>query len=311
MATHPDFELEFTSTGDIGTIRVADIDIGDRLRPIDEAWADALGSIMAREGQRTPIVVCRLPGTKRWTLVAGGHRVAGARLHGIAYLKAEHISADRTERRLTEVSENIWRRGLDPIDRAAFVAELHDLLKVRAGVDPTQSPQQIAANVRWKKELKAEAGDASDKMSEAYGFSDQVADQLGLNRRTIERDLLLYRRLSPSDVERLREARHPVLGNASELRKLAALDDHKRSSVVGLLIHPMGLAKTVSQAVAVLDQRPTKDPEIKRLSAFIGAFQRMGVTERKAALHELVGMMTPVQAITFRDALAEREEAFK
>lgn len=65
------------------------IDSGPRLRPIDMVWAQALGELMLREGQRTPIDICvNADGTRFELAGAGGHRLAAAQLAGIQHLKA-------------------------------------------------------------------------------------------------------------------------------------------------------------------------------------------------------------------------------
>ncbi len=94
--------------------------------------------MMARDGQRTAIEVCRLPGATRWTVVTGGHRLVGAQFAEIEYLRAQEVSPNRHERRMSEVLENLARRDLDPIDRAAFIAELVTLHKVKVGHDPAK-----------------------------------------------------------------------------------------------------------------------------------------------------------------------------
>lgn len=100
-------------------IRTDEIDVpDDRLRAIDPVWGGAVGKMMKRDGQDTPIKVCRLPGRSRWTLVAGAHRHYGATVEGIEFLKAEVVTSERDERRLHEVRENLFRTDLTPIDRA-------------------------------------------------------------------------------------------------------------------------------------------------------------------------------------------------
>ncbi|WP_420894895.1 ParB N-terminal domain-containing protein [Sphingomonas paucimobilis] len=135
-------------------IRTDEIDAVDRLRPVDAIWAEALGQVMARDGQDTPIQVCRLPGKNRWTLVAGAHRLEGAKTAAIEYLKAEVVSADRDDRRLREVRENLWRSDLTPVDRAAFIAEAVAIHKRRAGIDPTADGRIGSITARWQKPLK-------------------------------------------------------------------------------------------------------------------------------------------------------------
>jgi hypothetical protein len=263
------------------------IDQGERLRPVDPVFAGALGQVMLREKQRTPIEVCRLPGANRWTLVAGAHRHAGAISAGIEWMRAIVVSADRDDRRLREVSENLWRRDLAPIDRAAFVAEAVAIHKRRAGIDPKADGRVASAAARWQKAIKNEADDANVTMTFAYGFTDAVAAELGLSPSTVARDLVLFRRLPPSLVAKLRDARHPVLGNAAQLRALAKLDELEQRRTVQCLLDYPGIG-SVAQARAHLGGgKPVADPEAKRLSAFIGAFHRMGLAERKGALAHL------------------------
>lgn len=267
-------------------IRTDEIDMGERLRPVDESWAEALGQIMLRDGQMTPVEVCRLPGQSRWRLVAGGHRLAGALHAEIAYLRAIEVSNDKAERRLREVSENLWRSALAPLDRAAFVAEMVMLQKVRAGIDPAKDGRAASITARWQQQVKEDAADTSDTMSLVYGWSDAVADGLGVSKRTVERDMLLYRRVKPSSIERLRAANHPVLHNAAQLAALAKLGEVQQSLVLDLLLN--GQAESVSDALGVMVQKPKSTPEQKRFSTFLDTWARMSLAEQKGALANLL-----------------------
>lgn len=290
-------DLEAMPLDDTFMIRTDQIDVGERLRDIDPVWAHALGAMMVRDRQRTAIEVCRLPGSKRWLLVSGGHRLTGALHVGMEYLRAQVVSANRNERRLSEVLENIARRDLDPIDRAASIAELVTLHKVRAGIDPLKDGRATSAVIRWQKAVKNEAADANATIAVAYGWADGVAEQLGMSRRTIENDLLLYRRLAPSLVDMLRKARHPVATNATQLRQLAKLEEYEQREIVEYLLwsgkslgRPM--PKTVADALAMWrGSNRAIDPEAKRLSTFLATFGRMGLAEKKGALAQLAGML--------------------
>jgi hypothetical protein len=320
MATRPadpSFALHQEPLSDFILVRTDEIDVGERLRPIDSVWAEALGQMMVRDGQDTPITICRLPGRSRWLLVAGGHRLVGAISAEIELLKAEVVSADRDDRRLREVRENVMRSGLAPIDRAAHIAEAVAILKRRAGVDPVADGRAASAAARWQKAVKDEATDANDTMSFAYGWTDEVADQIGLNKRTVERDIMLYRRLSPSLVEKLRTARHPILNNGTQLRTLAKLDEHAQGKVVQLLLVPgaslnYGQPKTVADAIAhPLGPKPAAkkpDAETKRLSAFLGTFHRMSLAEQKGALAQLAGQLPTGMRIVDSKEQAPRAE---
>lgn len=321
MATPATPTLEANTLNDFVSVRVDQIDMEERLRQVDPIHAEVIGSAMVREGQCTPIVVCRLPGRSAWTLVAGAHRVEGARLKGIEHLKAEEIAPNALLRRQREVSENLWRKDLDPIDRAAFIAELVQLHKLRIGVSPVASSHAIAASARWQKALKTKAEDATATIAVAYGWADSVAEQTGLSPRSIYNDLLLHR-LSPSLVARLRDKRHPIATNASQLRALAKLDPEIQEQVVDRLLganaplaEVFGGAKaplTVADALArVRGSNKPNDPEAKRLSAFIGAFQRMGVTEKKGALFQLGGMLPAGHRLVDEAAAPAPQERYR
>lgn len=299
MATAPAAQ-PLRITGTVYAIPVMDIDVGERLRPIDPAWAAALGQVIAREGQRTPIEVVNYKGKGHWdyTLVAGAHRLAAMALINQPTIEAIIVDATGIDRRMREVSENLWRRGLDPLDRAAFVAELHQLLRASMGVAADASPQSIAAQARWKKVLSDDAVDASDIVSDAYGFTETIGSQLGLDQRTIRRDLLLHRRLVPMNLARLRAAGHAVLTKATQLRALAMLDPTEQASATSFLLAG---AKSVSEALGQMRGKVAKTAEEARLSAFFGSFARMSLTEKKGALAQLAGMLPAGWALTHGD----------
>jgi hypothetical protein len=302
----PGSTLHQEPLADYVLIRTDEIDRGDRLREIDQVWGLALGGLMAKDGQQTPIQVCRLPGRNSWTLVVGAHRHFGAEAVGIAYLKAEIVSAERDSRRLREIVENLHRRDLDPIDRAAFMAELVALKRAQAGL---ASASQRAGSVpdKWKQAVNAEADETLETISNVYGWTEEIGAQLGFTGRTVRNDLMLYRRLAPSIVQALREARHPVAGNASQLRALAKLEEGKQRRVALRLTHHD--ARTVAEAIAQLEGgKPKPDAETKRLSAFVGAWQRMSVAERRGALEHLGQKVTPAWPA---DHVRYREEALE
>ncbi|MFZ5746555.1 MAG: ParB/RepB/Spo0J family partition protein [Pseudomonadota bacterium] len=271
--------------GDIITLDPNEIDLREeeRLRPIDLRWAEAIGASMRRDGQINPVHVYAQP-KGGWALAGpGAHRVTGARMAEIA-IDAKVVSPDTDSHRRREAAENLFRRSNDPYERAEAVAELVRLQKLRVGIDPDRPGGAASAEHRWKKALKNEAVDANATIAFAYGWSDAVAEQLGLSRRTVEYDLLLYRRIPRSLIERLRQARHPILGNAAQLRALAKLERDEQISVVALLCPTSGdqltqSAKSVSEALARLRGKRA-DPADKRFSAVIGALSRMSAAER-------------------------------
>lgn len=284
--------------GDIIAVDAGDILSEGRLRAIDMPWATALGRVMLAEGQRTPIEVCRhrpdklnaLTRTvaKGWLLVSGGHRHAAATIFPeLNPLKCIEVDAGLLDRRLAQVSENLWRKDLTPVERADFVAEMHDVLRTKAMLPPDTSPQKIAADARWKKELRKSAGDASLIVRDAYGFTDIIAEYLRLSRQTIERDLMLARRLSPTARQSIQHL--SIYGNATQLRALARLERAQQEQVAAML--EAGDVKSVGEALGRLLGRPKPNEEDRRLSTFIGTYGRMPLSEKKGALAQLAGLL--------------------
>lgn len=302
MATKPTPAAEPDVVGQIILLRPDQIEVVDRLRPLDPVWVEALAGVMKAESQRTPIEVCQLPGRSNYTLVTGGHRHAAAAMNG-RWLRCEVVTNDRADRKLREISENLHRRDLAPMDRAAFLAELVAVHKMRAGIDPAQDGRVASINARWQKTLQNEADDTTAMIASVYGWTDDIAAKVGLAPRTVRDDLLLHRRLSPSIIDALRGADHPVLANAAQLRVLAKLDEPAQRYLLRLLLHANAkLAGApfdkVTTALAAWQGKAKPLPDAKRLSAFIGSYARMGVAERKAALGELAGMLPKGWSLT-------------
>lgn len=278
--------------GDFVTLDPNEIEIGERLREIDPAWAEAIGLSMQKDGQIHAIHVCA-KADGGWLLAGpGGHRLTGARMAGIA-IDAKIVAPDALGQRRREAAENVFRRKDDPIERAAAIAELVRVHKISRGIDPTKDGRSVSIQARWQKALKEEADDTNVTMTVVYGWTEEIAHQIGVSKSTIERDLLLYRRLSPSLTARLRERRHTILSNAGQLRALAKLEPTEQARVVDQLVDPTAPAKSVSEAQARLRgaNKLPSDPEAKRLSAFLGSYQRMGIAEKKGALAELAALL--------------------
>ena len=243
--------------------------------------------------------MCRLPGKPGWQLVAGAHRLVGAQTIGMELIEAREVSSSIDFRKLREASENLWRRGLDPVGRAAHIAELVRLHKLRAGIDPARDGRVASINARWQKAVNEEAADTTATIAGVYGWDQAVAAELGFSERTVRNDVMLYRRLGAGVVAELRAAKHPILGNAAQLKALAKLEEAQQRRV-SLRLAAHG-AKTVAEALAQLGGgKPVADPGAKRLSAFVGAFQRMSLAEKKGALAHLAGMLPAEFGLTER-----------
>lgn len=267
----------------IYSVPVDEIDGNGGLRPLDDAWVEGLSALMAHDGQERPIEIYRTGGEPAFAMVAGRHRLAAARRLGWVAIDADILDAKALDRRAREVSENLFRRELSPLDRAAFVAEQVAIERARAGVATDATPQSVAANARWADRIGAEADDASAIVARAYGFTDDVAEKVGLSRRAIYRDLELHRGIKPEVAAAIRGL--PVADNASQLAALARLAEGEQRAVAELLIE--GTAKGVTDALATMRQRPVKSPEQKAVSAIRGNWGRLSARQLKALIRDL------------------------
>lgn len=282
-----------------------DIDDSDRIGFFHPDKAAAIGRLMKVDGQRTPIIVTPHPkrGGKPWKLVVGKHRNVGARLEGITVF-GNVVSGKPEELADLEASENLHRRPLGPIERAKFTAALVQAAQDRiARENGNLKQQQMAIKARWERvkaaqirpddALTEEVNDTCATMSHVYGWEESVGEALGMSRRSIHRDLELYRLIIepfPAEIEAL--SRHPVVGeNAAQLRAIAQVrDQEQRGKVIKALLADPELSADEARVQAGVDKpegrAPTKDE--KALSAVVGNLGRLSAAQQKQHLPMIV-----------------------
>jgi ParB-like chromosome segregation protein Spo0J len=106
-----------------------------RARGLDDAAVARLVESMARLGLRTPISV-RMDDDDV-VLVAGRHRLEAARRLGWDRIDAVYIDGDETDARLWEISENLHRAELSPVERAEHINEWRRLTVEKVGATCT------------------------------------------------------------------------------------------------------------------------------------------------------------------------------
>jgi ParB-like chromosome segregation protein Spo0J len=122
------------------SISLADIDVGLRLRAIDEKQVQALAESMASAlGLKTPITIRRED--QRWKLVAGLHRVEAARRLGWHEIQAVIMVGSEREARLWEIAENLHRADLTVLERAEHLAEWIRLTEAEVSAQVAPKPQ--------------------------------------------------------------------------------------------------------------------------------------------------------------------------
>lgn len=281
------------------------VDTDNRIGFLHQDKAAALGRLMKVDGQRDPIKVVAQPknAAQPWRLVTGMHRTVGAALEGITVWAIE-VSGKPEALADLEASENLHRRPLGPIERAKFTAALVQAAQDRiARENGNLKQQQMAIKARWDRvkaaqtrpdeALTEEVNDTYATMAHVYGWEESVGEALGMSRRSIHRDLELYRLIIvpfPSDIEAL--SRHPVVGeNAAQLRAIAQVRDEKqRGQVIAALLADPELSADEARVLAGVDKpegrAPTQDE--KALSAVVGNLGRLSAAQQKQHLPMIV-----------------------
>ena len=308
-----------------------DITIPERIGFLHEDKAAALGRLMAVDGQRDPIKVVRnLPtksvsacvaeGKQPWRLVTGMHRLMGATYEGITVFAIE-VSGKPEDMADLEASENLHRRPLGPIERAKFTAALVQAAQERIAREHGDvSQHQLAVRARWDRvkhfeetaegALRDETEDTCATLAHVYGWEDSVGEALDMSRRTIHRDLSLYRLLIepfPELIEAL--SKHPVVGeNASELKKIAAVkDEAKRRAVIEALLADPEIGADHARINAGIDrpEGPAATPveHQKFYNQIIGGWDRLGRSERTQFLPQFAALLTPGEKRALLDQL--------
>lgn len=296
------------------------VETGERIGFLHIDKASALGRLIAVDGQRDPIkVVANKKGaTRPWRLVTGMHRLHGCELEGIEVIAFE-VTGRPEDLADLEASENLHRRPLGPLERAKFTAALVQAAQDRiAREHGNLKQQQVAVKARWarvkegesrvEEALRDEVEDTCANLSHVYGWEESVGEALGMSRRSIHRDLHLFRLIVEpfSDlVEQL--ARHPVVGeNASQLKQIADVkDEAARRQVIEQLIGNDEIGADDARIQAGVDRPagPAPAAHQKFYDQITGGWSRLGTAERRRFLPNIVSMLTPDMKRALRDML--------
>ncbi len=211
------------------TIPVSSIFVGERARPVDEEVAAAIAASMADRGLINPLTVRSTPaangGATPWTLIAGGHRLFGAKLNKWEEIDVIVVSADADEAQLIEISENLYRNDLTALDRGVFVAKFRELYEEKFGKISRGRPSEKNRN------------DCGIIFTPGREISERIKDRFGFGQRTYEYASRIGLKLHPA----LRQA---LRGTDAEddqklLLKLASLPEAKQAGIAaGLKIEP-------------------------------------------------------------------------
>ncbi len=227
------------------SIRLTDVKVDQRLRPVSPAGVQAILASVAEIGRiKDPIHVRR--SKKGLTLMAGGHRMAVYTELGIEEVDAwvwSGITDD--DARLIEIDDNLAGAEMTALDTAVFLAErkrvyekLHPETRQRTGA--------ALAAARWN---------AGDTMSVA-SFVATTAEKFGLSHRHVFRMVAAGEKLG-TDSARLRGCPRPV--TLKDLNDIAGIKEPAERHVV---IDALRDGKARSASVALAAHRARERGEV-------------------------------------------------
>jgi hypothetical protein len=276
-------------------VRVAEIEVGERLRELGEgAVADLMVSIQ-ETGLIQPIVLRPLEredGEIGLQLVAGAHRLEAHRRLGRETIRARVIDLSDLDAQQAEIDENLVRQEVVGWPRCRFVA-------ARAGIYAERHPEAVRnigdegprGRGRPRKDQFPLRG--GKYIPSLMGFVAEVADQTGLDRSTIERDAQIWAALHPFDAQ-IRAL--PLAHDTRALKRLAAAPPELRAPAIELLAS--GKTGDVSDALVVADggkpaSKPAQTPVDQAVKAFRKLWGDASPSARAAILNDLAGRSLP------------------
>lgn len=244
---------------EILNLPLASIEVGsDRARDLDPDWAEGLAGSIQQQGLMQPIIVRRHGDGYR--LVAGLHRLEAVRQLGHEVIEARVTEAASDDSaKLTEVMENLARHELIALDRCHH---LYDLKQVWERM----YPQAAHGGDRKSAVIKWQSLPLDPDTPEVFGFSDAVAEKIGLSARTIRLAVKIWSGLYAPVRQRLRGT--DLARKQTELKALSELPKHVQVKVLDAIENPeLPDVGNVAQALDYLGGTIACDPIEKRFAA--------------------------------------------
>lgn len=258
------------------SIPIEEVRVGPRHRRLVPGKVAALAQSIADLGLQHPISVYRttfveggrdVPG---FQLVAGMHRLEACRSLGLVEIPAIEVELTDVQREMWELAENVVRAELTELERAEHLNLMQVLYE---SLHPETRKGAFRGN-------QYTGNVVTDKLS----FATDVAQQTGVDERTIRRSTRRAREIDDAVKEQIRDT--PIADSGVDLDALAGMKAAEQKKVVGLVMS--GKAKNVREARKYLNTGIQKtapaDGDEKQLKAIQSAWNRASQAAREAFL---------------------------
>lgn len=209
---------------------VDSIDVGDRLRAVDESKVSQLAESMKAIGLLNPVYVKYSEDASECFLVAGAHRLAAAKRLGWEFIDTVELAGGVLETQLAEIDENLCRSELTPTQEAEHLARrkevweaMREVEQKPGQVDPVSSEQKGG---RGNKEFASSTAEVTGKSKETINRAIRRATEVCQEARDLIRGTALD---TGSYLDRLAKEGWPDSQQVAYVREaLEALADKDR-----------------------------------------------------------------------------------
>lgn len=291
----------------VDLIEIDLIDMGPRLRPVDEVAVPALSSSLDKEGLLQAIGVRKSAQLgARYTLIWGAHRLAAAKSLGWSWISAKvYESKDLPEgvsATELEALENLSRSELSPYDRAMTIGGLLKAMREAAGLTEGQDGRAYNG-ANFEPETDFDSGDAP----KSTNFVLLVAERLGVHVNTVKNATALANALRPDTAAAMRPRDGWKIGSVVAAcaflkdRLIDPADPAKGSAhgsgqdglIAWLEANPKASLKEALSALEV--RAEVVPPSQNAVNSVVNGFRRVRSEERVAVMGRLCEQLTPGQ----------------
>ena len=216
------------------SLPLADIVLGERLRPVGDAGVAAMLASIRDLGQITsPINIrqIRREGGLRYVMIDGAHRLAAAQALGWEEVPVRVFECNDDQARIMEIDGNLAGAELNALDTAVFLA-------TRKAVYERLHPETKQGGARGNQHT-------GGWQTELSSFCQTAAEKMGITERQVRKITAAGLRLGPDEIRQLRLA--PKAVTLADLQAISGIGEApERYEVVRMLA--VGEAKSAAAA---------------------------------------------------------------
>ena len=217
----------------IERIDLGAIEVGYRLRRLDQERVAALVSSIREIGLQTPITVYAVQHDDAFThrLIVGLHRLEAIKALRWNQIDCFVATADEHDRQLIEIDENLIRAELTELERAQHLKRRKEIFDAKGG-----------------KKIPTPGGE------QTVGFDKDTADKTGMSKRAVNKSRNRAEKIDPEVQEDIKDT--PIADKGVELDALADMAPDDQKQAVAMV--RSGKAASVREAVKATVREPHK-----------------------------------------------------